>query len=72
MIAEIVNQLERILEYVENIERRVAVLEEECLSADEFVMVNSGEDKLRCVKKRLDAKYIPPRGISHLKTEDST
>ena len=70
MITEMVNQLERILEYVENIERRVAVLEEECLSANEFAMVNSGEDKLRCVKKRLDAKYIPPRGISYLK-EDS-
>ena len=70
MIIEIVNQLERILEYVENLERRVVVLEEECLSADEFSMVNSGEDKLRCVKKRLDAKYIPPRGISYLK-EDS-
>ena len=70
MIAEIVNQLERVLEYVENLERRVVVLEEECLSADEFAMVNSGEDKLRCVKKRLDAKYIPPRGISYLK-EDS-
>ena len=70
MIAEIVNQLERVLEYVENLERRVVVLEEECLSADEFAMVNSGEDKLRCVKKRLDAKYIPPKGISYLK-EDS-
>ena len=70
MITEMVNQLERILEYVENIERRVAVLEEECLSANEFAMVNSGEDKLRCVKKRLDAKYIPPKGISYLK-EDS-
>ena len=70
MIIEIVNQLERILEYVENLERRVVVLEEECLSADEFSMVNSGEDKLRCVKKRLDAKYIPPKGISYLK-EDS-
>ena len=69
MITEIVNQLERILEYVENIERRVAVLEEECLSANEFAMVNSGEDKLRCVKKRLDAKYIPPRGISYLKED---
>ena len=69
MITEMVNQLERILEYVENIERRVAVLEEECLSADEFAMVNSGEDKLRCVKKRLDAKYIPPRGISYLKED---
>ena len=70
MIIEIVNQLERILEYVESLERRVVVLEEECLSADEFSMVNSGEDKLRCVKKRLDAKYIPPKGISYLK-EDS-
>jgi len=70
VIAEIVNQLERVLEYVENLERRVVVLEEECLSADEFAMVNSGEDKLRCVKKRLDAKYIPPKGISYLK-EDS-
>ena len=69
MIIEIVNQLERILEYVENLERRVVVLEEECLSADEFAMVNSGEDKLRCVKKRLDAKYIPPRGISYLKED---
>ena len=69
MITEMVNQLERILEYVENIERRVAVLEEECLSANEFAMVNSGEDKLRCVKKRLDAKYIPPRGISYLKED---
>ena len=69
MITEIVNQLERILEYVENLEGRVAVLEEECLSADEFAMVNSGEDKLRCVKKRLDAKYIPPRGISYLKED---
>ena len=69
MIAEIVNQLERVLEYVENLERRVVVLEEECLSADEFAMVNSGEDKLRCVKKRLDAKYIPPRGISYLKED---
>ena len=69
MIIEIVNQLERILEYVENLERRVVVLEEECLSADEFSMVNSGEDKLRCVKKRLDAKYIPPKGISYLKED---
>ena len=69
MIAEIVNQLERVLEYVENLERRVVVLEEEYLSADEFSMVNSGEDKLRCVKKRLDAKYIPPRGISYLKED---
>ena len=69
MIAEIVNQLERVLEYVENLERRVVVLEEECLSANEFAMVNSGEDKLRCVKKRLDAKYIPPRGISYLKED---
>ena len=69
MIIEIVNQLERILEYVENLERRVVVLEEECLSANEFAMVNSGEDKLRCVKKRLDAKYIPPRGISYLKED---
>ena len=67
MIVEIVNQLERILEYVENLERRVVILEEESLSADEFAMVNSGEDKLRCVKKRLDAKYIPPKGISYLK-----
>ena len=70
MIIEIVNQLERVLEYVESLERRVVVLEEECLNADEFAMVNSGEDKLRCVKKRLDAKYIPPKGISYLK-EDS-
>ena len=69
MITEMVNQLERIVEYVEKIERRVAVLEEECLSANEFAMVNSGEDKLRCVKKRLDAKYIPPRGISYLKED---
>ena len=69
MIVEIVNQLERILEYVENLERRVVVLEEECLNADEFAMVNSGEDKLRCVKKRLDAKYIPPKGISYLKED---
>ena len=69
MITEIVNQLERILEYVENLERRVVVLEEESLSADEFAMVNSGEDKLRCVKKRLDAKYIPPKGISYLKED---
>ena len=69
MITEMVNQLERILEYVENIERRVAVIEEECLSANEFAMVNVGEDKLRCVKKRLDAKYIPPRGISYLKED---
>ena len=69
MIIEIVNQLERILEYVENLERRVIVLEEECLNADEFAMVNSGEDKLRCVKKRLDAKYIPPKGISYLKED---
>ena len=72
MIAEVVTQLERILEYVENIERRVAVLEDECLSANEFAMVNVGEDKLRCVKKRLDAKYITPKGKSHLTKEDST
>jgi len=67
MITDVVNQLERILEYVENLERRIVILEEECLSEDRFATVNGGESKLRDIKKRLDEKYVPAKGISSLK-----
>ena len=67
MITDVVNQLERILEYVENLERRIVILEEECLSENRFATVNGGERKLREIKKRLDDKYVPAKGISHLK-----
>ena len=69
MIIEIVNQLERVLEYVENLERRVVVLEEECLSEDRFATVNGGERKMRDIKKRLDDKFVPARGVSPLKED---
>ena len=67
MITEVVNQLERILECVENLERRIVILEEELLSEDRFATVNGGERKLRDIKKRLDDKYVPARGTSYLK-----
>jgi len=69
MITEIVNQLERVLEYVENLERRVVVLEEECLSEDRFATVNGADRKMRDIKKRLDDKSVPPKGISYLKQD---
>ena len=69
MIVEIVNQLERILEYIENIDKRLTILEEELLNEEKFSIVNSGEDKLRDIKKRLDARYVPTKGISHLKED---
>ena len=67
MITEVVNQLERILEYVENLEKRIVILEEECLSEDRFATVNGGERKMRDIKKRLDDKFVPARGTSNLK-----
>ena len=67
MITEVVNQLERILEYVENLEKRIVILEEECLSEDRFATVNGGERQLRDIKKRLDNKYVPTKGTSNLK-----
>ena len=67
MITEVVNQLERILEYVENLEKRIVILEEECLSEDRFATVNGGERKMRDIKKRLDDKFVPAKGKSYLK-----
>ena len=67
MITEVVNQLERILECVENLERRIVILEEELLSEDRFATVNGAERKMRDIKKRLDDKYVPARGTSYLK-----
>jgi hypothetical protein len=69
MIVEIINQLERILEYVENLDRRITVLEEELLNEEKFAIINSGEDKLRDIKKRLNNKYMPSKGISYLKED---
>ena len=69
MITDVVNQLERILEYVENLERRIVILEEECLSEDRFATVNGSERKMRDIKKRLDEKYVPAKGISYLKQD---
>ena len=40
MITEVVNQLERILECVENLEKRIVRLEEEWLSEERFATVN--------------------------------
>ena len=70
MIVEIVNQLERILEYIENIDKRLTILEEELLNEEKFAIVHSGEDKLRDIKKRLDDRYVPARGVSYLKQRD--
>ena len=69
MITDVVNQLERILEYVENLERRIVILEEECLSEDRCATVNGSERKMRDIKKRLDEKYVPAKGISYLKQD---
>ena len=69
MITEVVNQLERILEYVENLEKRIVILEEECLSEDRFATVNGADRKMRDIKKRLDDKSVPPKGISYLKQD---
>ena len=67
MITDVVNQLERMLEYIENLEKRIVILEEECLREDRFATVNGAERKMRDIKKRLDDKYVPAKGISHLK-----
>ena len=67
MITEVVNQLERILECIENLEKRIVRLEEECLSEERFATVNGAERKMRDIKKRLDDKFVPARGTSNLK-----
>jgi len=69
MITEVVNQLGRIVEYIENLEKRIVMLEEECLSEDRFATVNGAERKMRDIKKRLDDKFVPARGTSHLKED---
>ena len=67
MITDVVNQLERMLEYIENLEKRIVILEEECLREDRFATVNGAERKMRDIKKRLDDKFVPARGTSNLK-----
>ena len=45
-------EMSRLLDYIQNIEKRVAVLEEEYLRWD------FGYDAIETIKKRLDAMYV--------------